>query len=356
MSEDTSIVPAQSHAPALLRPIANLEAIIGAQQEMVSVLNRLLKPERDYGKPPNTDREILYKAGAESVCNAFGVFTDYEILDQEIDHMVEVPWVKRKKNWRNRHQGDREFTWSEEHGSSLGLYRYVIKCRLIHRHSGEVVGTGVGSCSTLESKYIDRPRDTENTIIKMAQKRAHVAAVLTTFGLSDRFTQDLEEEAAGEAPSSAAPAQGNGAPKQVKGYAAYMRDLGVTPDQQSAFEKACKSAGRRAPEVTAEAQSRGIESYGGLMGIIAEAATAPAPQAEPEKPKAAPKKGEIPEDVKAFYGTLQLTVSQVQEFKTVCDSRGLDPVEVARAAKAEAVATADDLIAFANGYQAGVTA
>jgi hypothetical protein len=63
----------------------------------------------------------------------------------------------------------------------------------VHRATGDIVGEGLGACSTLESKYIDRPRDLENTVIKMAQKRGAVAAALNAFALSDRFTQDLED-------------------------------------------------------------------------------------------------------------------------------------------------------------------
>src|SRR5690606_11474960 len=75
--------------------------------------------------------------------------------------------------------------------TSLGLYRYVYKCRIVR--NGQTIAEGVGTCSTLESKYIDRPRDCENTVCKMAQKRAFVAATLHAFGLSDRFTQDIED-------------------------------------------------------------------------------------------------------------------------------------------------------------------
>src|SRR5690606_23849470 len=66
-----------------------------------------------------------------------------------------------------------------------------------HRESGLVIGSGMGSCSSLESKYISRPRDLENTILKMAKKRAYVDATLSTFGLSDQFTQDVEDMAEG---------------------------------------------------------------------------------------------------------------------------------------------------------------
>jgi len=84
--------------------------------------------------------------------------------------------------------------WQEcelEKGSSLGLYRYVVTCKL---YRGDMcVGEGVGSCSSLESKYIRNPRDFENTVLKIAKKRSFVDAILTTLGLSDRFTQDAED-------------------------------------------------------------------------------------------------------------------------------------------------------------------
>ncbi|HLL52631.1 MAG TPA: hypothetical protein VK447_03735, partial [Myxococcaceae bacterium] len=91
---------------------------------------------------------------------------------------------------------NRQFTgWEEERGVSYGLYRYVVRCVLIHIESGSTVGSGVGSASTMEGKYVDRPRESENTVLKMAKKRAFVDCTLSTFGLSDAFTQDLEDHA-----------------------------------------------------------------------------------------------------------------------------------------------------------------
>jgi hypothetical protein len=68
------------------------------------------------------------------------------------------------------------------------------------------VGSGVGSCSTLESKYrykkdyqtkakYENPdiADVYNTCLKMAKKRALVDATLTATGASDFFTQDVED-------------------------------------------------------------------------------------------------------------------------------------------------------------------
>ena len=41
-----------------------------------------------------------------------------------------------------------------------------------------------------ESKFISRPNDSENTVLKIAKKRSLIDATLATFALSDRFTQD----------------------------------------------------------------------------------------------------------------------------------------------------------------------
>jgi hypothetical protein len=208
------------HRAALLRPIAALEEILESQKAVAEVIARALVNGQDYGIIPGTSRRgrdgketgkpTLLKPGAERVLLTFGCYPDYKILASEADHSREVQWVKKTKKYRNRTRDDKEWDWIEEHGTSLGLYRYVVKCDVVQRSTGEIIGSGIGVCSTLESKYVDRPRDLENTVLKMAEKRGLVAAVLNTFGLSDRFSQDLEdmppiEDAEYSPVSSAAP-------------------------------------------------------------------------------------------------------------------------------------------------------
>lgn len=194
---DESTAVAAPRAMRLLRPIAEPAAVIEAQNAAREMVHKALVQGRDYGVIPGAgDKPAMLKPGAERVALAFGCYYGTpEIIEQEADHDREVRWIKRKKKWRNGHPGDREFTWEEEAGVSLGLYRYVVRVPVVERASGEVVGSGVGMCSSMESKYIDRPRDTENTVLKMAHKRAMVAACLITFGLSDEFTQDVEDMA-----------------------------------------------------------------------------------------------------------------------------------------------------------------
>lgn len=196
----------------LIRPVARPEELIKAQEEVREIIAKTLKKGRDYDRIPGTKKDTMLQPGAERSAAAYGLAPEFELVEQEVDHDRRVEWTKEKwvsagkkpENWealkarglgRNR-QVNGHWEWQEkldDTGVSLGLYRYVLRCRLVHRESGVVVGEGVGSCSTMESKYIDRPRDLENTALKMAKKRAYVDAVLTTLGLHDQFTQDVED-------------------------------------------------------------------------------------------------------------------------------------------------------------------
>lgn len=173
----------------LLKPVAEPQEVLEAQEGVRSLVEKALQEDRDFGVIPGTSKPTLLKPGAERINAAFGVAPRYRIVEREIDHDREVNWRKRKKRWENGNFAG----WDEETGLSHGLYRYVVECELIHRESGAPVGQGIGSCSTMESKYIDRPRDMENTVIKMGAKRALIAATLNAYGLSDQFTQDIED-------------------------------------------------------------------------------------------------------------------------------------------------------------------
>lgn len=181
----TALVPAaaaQVARPAgLLRPVVRPAELIEAHKEAAAVLREALEDGRDYGAIPGAGaKKVLLKPGAERLCVAFGLRPTFEVISSEADHDREVTFTDRFR----------------KQATSRGLYRYVVRCCL--ERDGVVVGEGVGSCSTMEQKYVSRPRDTENTVLKMAKKRALVDAVLGTLSLSDRFTQDVEEAAAAE--------------------------------------------------------------------------------------------------------------------------------------------------------------
>jgi|GEM_PF-3183271 hypothetical protein len=174
----------------LVRPTSNPAEVIEAHKEIAAMVAEVLEDGVDYGEIPGTEgKKALFKAGAERLAFSVGASLELEVLEREIDHDREVPWTKTK--WTGP-KGNRKAI--ESHGLARGLYRYVVKCRLVRREDGAVLGEGIGSCSTMESKYIDRPRDTENTVLKMAKKRASVDAVLSTLALTGRFAPDEPED------------------------------------------------------------------------------------------------------------------------------------------------------------------
>lgn len=196
---------------------------IQAQVNLIQeVMKAVMKDGEHYGKIPGCgDKPSLLKPGAEKLMFTFRLVADPEVEVFELYH----PTV----------HGHRE---------------YRVKVR-ISSMSGTYMGGGVGSCSTLESKYRyrggektttetqvpkeywnlkkegkaveaqeiiggkgfgvmkqdgawvvcelgekqehDNPADFYNTCEKMAKKRALVDATLTVTAASDIFTQDIEE-------------------------------------------------------------------------------------------------------------------------------------------------------------------
>lgn len=184
------------------------------------VLREVMKEGEHYGKIPGIDKPTLFKAGAEKLCLVFRLDPQYETVEKQ-------------------------------EGVHLTI---TSKCTLWHIPSGQRFGSGMGSCSTRESRYAYRhgqrkcPKcgaeaiikgkdfkndglptgwlcfakkngcgkkfldgdeaiekqtvgrvpnedvaDQYNTVLKMANKRSLVAAVLNATAASDIFTQDLED-------------------------------------------------------------------------------------------------------------------------------------------------------------------
>lgn len=184
MTENQLMVQKVEDRPTtLFKPVASVAQLLEFHAAVTEIITRWLERDTDYGVIPGAKKPTLLKPGAEKLCKAFNASPRFEVVSSDVDHDRVNKYSK--KTWANgRPAGEVELT-------SIGHYRYVVRCVL--SINGKEVGDAIASCSSLESKYIDRPRDVENTILKMACKRALVAAVSTTFGLSDRFTQDLED-------------------------------------------------------------------------------------------------------------------------------------------------------------------
>lgn len=272
----------QTAQPAMLRPVAQVQALADIHREIAEVVASILEEDLDYGPIPGTGtKPSLLKPGAERLAAAFGMAPSYRVVESEVDHDRPVTFSSRKwcdadpplradgkqddelvtqlrnsNRGRFQKRGERSgggviWQWQVaevEEGESLGLYRYVVECVLTARATGEVVGAALGSCSTMETRYIRTPRDCENTVLKMASKRALVAAVLNTLSLSSRFTQDLEDSA-GYEQGSRARTQRPSAPRERSDDSQPARNGGGGQSASPArFPGTCSRCGERYDE------------------------------------------------------------------------------------------------------------
>ena len=130
---------------------------------MVAFVKAQMQKDVDYGVIPGTSKPSLLKPGAEKLLRLFNLRPNFELIHSVVDF-------------------------------EKALFYYHYRCSLYR--SGEMVGSGDGCCNSMEVKYQKQKYkifDLTNTICKIAQKRALVAAVLASCGASEFFTQDLED-------------------------------------------------------------------------------------------------------------------------------------------------------------------
>ena len=178
-----------------LSPAMSVSQAVQAYKTIQEIVSKVLVEGRDYGVIPGTrGGPSLWKPGAEKLCGIFG-------LAVTIAHIE-----------TNRQENSLEYTVTVE---------------LVSRHTGAVVGQGIGSCNSGERKYksVLLP-DLQNTLLKMAKKRAQIDAVLSATGASGFFEdeddapsprpQQRSQQAPQQRPQRNAPQQGTqqGAPTQ----------------------------------------------------------------------------------------------------------------------------------------------
>lgn len=158
-----------------------IETITHNIKQAEKLVFNVLEKDIDYGRLPGTPQDSLWDPGASKIHNGFNSYPDYKVL-----HHVEED----------------------------NLISYTIQSLLISRETQMVVGTGIGACSTRETKYkyrwvpdpqnygysdeeiktlklkdgkyrITNPEYGElvNTVAKMAAKRADVDAAQSLPGV-----------------------------------------------------------------------------------------------------------------------------------------------------------------------------
>lgn len=152
----------------------NIQQIQGTIQKIAQfqgLVKNNLHQNHDYGIVPGTNKPTLLKPGAEKILMLLGLRSEFEIVDSTRDFQE-------------------------------GFFQYQVRCKL---YKNDILITeGLGACNTKERKYIKQdPFGIDNTVLKMAKKRALIDATLLVASLSDVFTQDLEDmDLNGEQPGS----------------------------------------------------------------------------------------------------------------------------------------------------------
>ena len=141
--------------------VAQVEATMKKISQFQQVVQKTLHEKHDFGIIPGTDKPTLLKPGAEKILMMMGLRSEFEIVDSTRDF-------------------------------EKGFFQYQVRCKLF---KGDMLITeGLGSCNTRERKYLKMdPYTMDNTVLKMAKKRALIDATLLVASLSDIFTQDFED-------------------------------------------------------------------------------------------------------------------------------------------------------------------
>jgi len=146
------------NTPAVIKSTADIDGFIEQRKQFIEKVSAICVEGKDYHVIQG--KKSLAKGGAEKIASIFQWNATFEKDDQALEMLGEIS----------------------------GLVAF--KCTM--RKGTKYVGEGRGAA--LLSKNADDP----NKTLKMAQKSAFIDAVLRASGLSDFFTQDLEDMPAGE--------------------------------------------------------------------------------------------------------------------------------------------------------------
>lgn len=207
---------------ASIMPVVDTAGLLSRYKLIKDIREQVMEEGEHFGVVPGTSgKPTLYKPGAEVLCAAFALYPEFEALNEVTNWDADEPFF---------------------------FFRY--RCTLKSRDGRFTVGSGIGSCNSREKKYrwrsaericphCEKPTiikgkeeygggwlcwykkggcgakfddgdpaiegqevgqvpnpdiaDQVNTIDKMAQKRALVAATLVAVGASNFFTQDVED-------------------------------------------------------------------------------------------------------------------------------------------------------------------
>jgi hypothetical protein len=129
-------------------------------------ISKCMVDKVDYGLIKGTNKPSLYQPGAQKLLKFANLTHSFPPAD-----------FAKTENWND----------------NPPFLHYMVRC-VLHDKDGKPVGESYGSCNSREAMYVKQgAAAVANTLVKMAQKRAYVGATVATLGLSQEFTQDMED-------------------------------------------------------------------------------------------------------------------------------------------------------------------
>ena len=188
------------------RDIENAQAISSAIDIYV---RRNLKLDRDYGKIPGCgNKPVLYKAGAEKLIKLFQLRPQLEIVEKIIDYDRPLfHFHYRCSLYRfGEYLGncdaiassmEKKFNRKILTCPKCGATESIFKDKNTSNYYCWIKKGGCGARDLKETSLSSSGQSFDfnniNTIAKISQKRALVGAVLVVCGVSQYFTQDLDD-------------------------------------------------------------------------------------------------------------------------------------------------------------------
>jgi hypothetical protein len=168
---------------------------------LIAFTREVLVKDQDYGVVPGVQKPTLLKPGAEKLMNLFNMSVEFECTDKVLDLHSKFLAYTYKATAKTAH--GRIVTQCEGSVNSYEpKYRYVwmekAKPDQATQDRLKAEGTGKFRKSSSGWIWVERTENPDlvglqNTMQKMAQKRAFVGAILLATNASEFFTQDVED-------------------------------------------------------------------------------------------------------------------------------------------------------------------
>jgi hypothetical protein len=205
-----------------LMPVMSIETATERYRTIVHYVKELMNEGTDYGKIPGTEKNTLLKPGAEKLCTLFGLSKRFILVEHVEDWRGDqfgepfFNYLYRCGLYRGEYliaeadgscnSRETKYRWRQGERLCPGCEKPAIIKGKAEYGGGWLCFTKKGGCGAkfnetderITSQQIGRVAnpdiaDQVNTIQKMAQKRAMIAATLLAVNASEFFTQDLED-------------------------------------------------------------------------------------------------------------------------------------------------------------------